>query len=143
MRAEFDDGSPIDHRHQPSSSTVPYFFILPIYVLILLGLLLASGTLLLIKPLRHWSSFVAVGALGTLPGFVLGNLIFWLITWAVFSLLQRPFQQVASDVVKGVAGVAGILFLMVGLALANIVGVIAGFLGGVWVRFRFQSGRPG
>src|SRR6266702_3144066 len=117
---------------------MPYFIICPIYALLFFGLLFASGVLLFIKPLRRWSSYLAVGTLGTFPGFILGNVIFWLIAWGLLTILQKPVQQLTSDIANGVAAVATVIFFVGGLAVANIGGCVAGFLGGVWIRSRFR-----
>ena len=118
---------------------MPYFIICPIYALLFVGLMLASLALLFIKRWRHWSSYVACGALGTFPGFVLGNASFWLVVWGLLTLVQKPVQQITSDIANGVAAVATVIFFVGGLAIANIGGCAAGFLGGVWMRSRFRG----
>ena len=122
---------------------MPYFIICPIYALIFVGLLLASAVLLFIKPLRRWSSYLAVGALGTFPGFILGNVIFWLVAWGLLTILQKPVLQLTSDITNGVAAVATVFFFVGGLAVANIGGCAAGFLGGVWIRSKFKRKNAG
>jgi len=117
---------------------MPYFIICPIYALLFAGLMVLSVVLLFIKRLRRWSSYVAVGALGTFPGFILGNVIFWVITWGLLTILHKPMQQITSDIANGVAAIAVVIFFVGGLDVANIGGCAAGFLGGVWIRSRFR-----
>ena len=122
---------------------MPYFIICPIYALLVVGFMLLSLVLLFIKRLRHWSSYVALGTLGTIPGFVIGNVLFWLVLFGVASLIQKPMQQISSSVLDGVAAVGVVLFFVGGLALANIGGCAAGFLGGVWLRSKFRRKNAG
>jgi len=107
-----------------------YFIIFPIYALLFMGFLLLSVIVLFIKPLRQWSSYLVFGALGTLPGFVIGNILFWLIVWGLLSLLHESAQEITSDIAKAVA----IICFVGGLAVTNIVGCTAGFLGGIRLR---------
>jgi hypothetical protein len=122
---------------------MPYFIICPIYALVFVGLLLASAVLLFIKPLCRWSSYLAVGALGTFPGFILGNVIFWLVAWGLLTILQKPVLQLASDITNGAAAVTTVIFFVGGLAVANIGGCAAGFFGGVWIRSKFKRKNAG
>ena len=82
---------------------MPYFIICPIYALLFTGLMLLSIVLLFIKRLRHWSSYIVLGTLGTIPGFIVGNILFWLLLFGVASLVQKPVQQISSSVLNGVA----------------------------------------
>lgn len=116
---------------------MPYFFILLVYALLFVSLIFLSVVLLFIKRLRHWSSYVALGAVGTFPGFVVGNFLFWLLLFELGPILQKPMQQVSSSVIKDVVGIGMVLVSLGGLAVANIGGCVAGFLGGAWIRSRF------
>jgi len=120
---------------------MPYFFILPIYALLFGGLLMVSIALCFTKRFKHWSSYIAIGALGTFPGFIIGNILFWLVTWGLLTLFHKPMQQMTSDIAHGVETVAVVIFFIGGLSLANIGGCIAGFLGGVWIRSKFSKKR--
>jgi hypothetical protein len=117
---------------------MPYFFIGPIYAILLVGLFALSLVLFCFRRSRHLSSYVAVGALGTFPGFVVGNLLFWLVLFAVASIVKKPLDQISSEVVHGVAAVGLVVFVVGGLAVANIGGCLAGFLAGVWVRRKLR-----
>jgi hypothetical protein len=122
---------------------MPYFIICPIYAVLFVGLLFVSCVLLFIKPLRRWSSYLAVGAVGTLPGFILGNVIFWLVTWGLLTIAHKPLQQLSSDIANGVAAVVVVVFFVGGLAIANIGGCVVGFFGGVWLRAKLRRTNAG
>jgi hypothetical protein len=121
---------------------MPYFIICPIYAVMFLGLLLLAGVLAFTKQFRRWSSYLVAGALGTLPGFIIGNVLFWLIAWGFFTVLQKPLQQVSSDVVNGAAAMGLVIVFVGGLGLANVAGCAAGFLGGIWIRSKFRGQPP-
>ena len=120
-----------------------YFFICPIYALLFAGLMPVSLVLCFIKHLRQWSSYVACGALGTFPGFVLGNIVFWLVALGVLTLVQKSVQHITSDIADDVAPFAIVLFLVGGLAVTNIGGCAAGFFGGVWIRSKYGRKNAG
>jgi ABC-type antimicrobial peptide transport system permease subunit len=117
---------------------MPYFIICPIYALLFVGLLLVSAVLFFIKSTRSWSSYIACGAAGTIPGFILGNILFWLVAWGLVDLMLKPIHQILSDIMNGAAAPVVILLFVGGLAVANIGGCVAGFFAGVWVRSKFR-----
>ena len=82
---------------------MPYFIICPIYALLFVGLLLVSAVLFFIKSTRSWSSYIACGAAGTIPGFILGNILFWLVAWGLVNLMLKPIHQILSDIMNGAA----------------------------------------
>lgn len=120
-----------------------YFFICLIYALLFAGLMLVSLVLCFIKRLRQWSSYVACGALGTFPGFVLGNIVFWLVALGVLTLVQKSARQMTSDIANDVAHLAAATFFVGGLAVANIGGCAAGFFGGAWIRSKYSRKNAG
>jgi hypothetical protein len=122
---------------------MPYFIICPIYAVLFVGLILISLALLFIKELRHWSSYVACGAVGTIPGFILGNILFWVIALGVLQIFQKPMQQITSDIAVGAATITVIIFFIGGLAIANIAGCAVGFVGGLWIRHKFRRKNTG
>ena len=113
---------------------MPYFFICPIYVLLVLGLLgLAVGVRFTSK-YRGYTSHIVFGAIGTFPGFFLGNAMFWALFLGLVWLLKKVPMELSGDVIKTAAafGLAGLF--VGGLALANAVGFVGGFLSGFWLR---------
>jgi hypothetical protein len=113
---------------------MPYFVICPIYaVLVVMGLLLGLGLLFFART-RRFSGFILSGTVGTFPGFVVGNLLFWAIFVGIAMLLKIPIEHFKdSQVVGGVAGILLIIVLVGGLAVANILGCGSGFLVGCWL----------
>ncbi len=112
---------------------MPYFFILPIYAILLAaGLLLGLGFLCFART-RPISGLILSGTFGTLPGFVIGNILFWAVFVGVAMLLKIPVEHFKdSDVAGGIAGFALIFFMIGGLALANVLGCVSGFFAGCW-----------
>lgn len=122
---------------------MPYFFICPIYALLFAGLMPVSLVLCFIKHLRHWSSYIVCGALGTFPGVVLGNVVFWVHALGFLILVKKPVQYITSDIADNVAPFAIVLFLVGGFAVTNIGGCAAGFFGGVWIRSKYGRKNAG
>jgi len=118
---------------------MPYFFICPLYALLFMALMLVSLVLLFIRSWRQYSSYVFFGALGTLPGFIFGNVVFLLVAWGMLAIHQKPMSQVTSDIAQGIATFNLIIFFVSGLAIANLGGCVAGFLGGIWIRSMFRK----
>jgi hypothetical protein len=95
---------------------MPYFVICPIYaVLVAAGLLPGLGLLCFART-RRYSGFVLCGTVGTFPGFVLGNLLFWAVFFGIAVLLKIPVEHFqSSHLVIGTAGIFLIIVLIVGL----------------------------
>jgi hypothetical protein len=117
---------------------MPYFIICPIYAAMFVGMLLLAVALAYTKQFRSCSSYLVAGALGTFPGFIIGNVLFWLVAWGLLTLLQKPLQQVNSDIANGAAAVGLVVSFVGGLAVANVAGCAVGFLAGIWIRSKFR-----
>jgi ABC-type antimicrobial peptide transport system permease subunit len=113
---------------------MPYFFIFPVYVgLVSLGIL-AGLVLLFFQRTRSLSGYVFSGTAGTLPGFIIGNLLFWVLFIGVLRLLKGPIDRLPdTDFVRSLGGRILILMMIGGLALANILGCGIGFFSGCWI----------
>ncbi len=122
---------------------MPYFFIFPAYLLLFIGLLAVSLVFWFIRELRRWSSYIFWGALGTLPGFILGNVLFWLVAWGLLTLGQKSAPEISSDIAKGVATATVIIAFVGGLVIANVGGCVVGFCGGLWLRALFRKRKAG
>lgn len=124
---------------------MPYFFILPIYaILVAAGLLLGLG-FLCFERTRAFSGFILSGTFGTFPGFVIGNILFWAVFVGIAMLLKIPVEHFKdSDVVGGIAGLILLIVMVGGLVLANILGCISGFFAGCWTyaKVRERWSRP-
>ncbi len=113
---------------------MPYFFILSVYIgLLSLGIIVGI-ILLFFQRTRSLSGYIFSGTAGTLPGFIIGNLLFWLLFIGALQLFKEPIHRLPdSDFVRTVGGGFLILLMMGGLALANILGCGLGFLSGCWI----------
>ena len=115
---------------------MPYFFILPAYIA-LAFVLIASGVAVRYVP--RWkfaSAYLIGGALGTLPGFVIANVIVMLsgVIPVILSekiTLPHLLQQIGGFVVAGI--------LLIGPFIASAVGIAGGFFAGVYIVFRKRS----
>lgn len=54
---------------------MPYFFILPLYVLLVAVVLVAAAVFRLQPRFRYLSPYLVAGAIGSLPGMLIGNLL--------------------------------------------------------------------
>lgn len=111
---------------------MPYFFILPVYVLVLLGLLALALVARFVPRLRDYSSYIALGAIGTIPGFIVGNALLWGCIVALAVILKKPLDHVDGALRAG-ASIGFALGIVVGIVVANIGGCVVGFLSGIWL----------
>lgn len=112
---------------------MPYFFIVPAYILLLMVLGIAAFVARMNPGLRGSSAYIAAGTVGTLPGMIIANVLVTLagILPALIAdrfSLPEGLQQICS-VFAGVA-------LLLGPLVASAAGVVLGFLGGCWVVWR-------
>jgi hypothetical protein len=112
---------------------MPYFFILPAYVLLLLVLGIAAFVTRMNPGLRGSSAYIIAGTIGTLPGIIVANLVV-----TVAGILPAVIADHFSlpDGLKQVCGVFAGVALLLGPFVASAVGVVLGFLGGCWVVWR-------
>ena len=85
---------------------------------------------------------VAVGAVGTLPGFLVANLLFWVLLFAFAFLLKKPMDQIWQSEGRDPATHVFAVAIVVGLACANFVGCASGFFVSVWLRRKLRVARP-
>lgn len=112
---------------------MPYFVILPVYVMAVAVLAVIALALVCFERHRRKGLMMLAGTFGTFPGFVVGNLLFWLVIVGIAAIVKTPFDKLSSDLVNGVVGVGLAIFVVVGLAVANIIGCLAGFFGMIWI----------
>jgi hypothetical protein len=115
---------------------MPYFFIVPAYVLLLLVLGIAAFVARMSPGLRGSNSYIIGGMIGTLPGFIVANV---LVTLAGILPAVIADQFSLPDGLKQVCGVFAGVALLLGPFIASAVGVVFGFLGGCWVVRRRTS----
>jgi hypothetical protein len=113
---------------------MPYFVICPIYAaLVAFGLLLGLGLLCSART-RRYAGFILSGTIGTFPGFIIANLLCWVVFFGVAVVLKIPMEHFKdSEIALGMAGIFLIIVLVGGLIVANILGCGSGFLAGCWL----------
>jgi hypothetical protein len=115
---------------------MPYFFIVPAYVLLVVGMTVLAVVARFVPRLRPTSGYVAGGAVGTLPGFVVANVLI-----SIAGLLPVWAAQHVSlpEWLHNVLKVFVAAVLLIGPFVASLLGVALGFAGGicyVWLRRR-------
>jgi hypothetical protein len=115
---------------------MPYFFILPAYVALLIGLIGVAVAARFVPRFRRASGYIIGGAVGTLIGFVIINVIVILAGVAPAWLAQKftfPdwLQQVSRYFVAAT--------LLIGPFIGSAIGVFFGFAAGIYFVFRRRS----
>ena len=112
---------------------MPYFIILPVYALLILGLTIAVVVSRFVPRLRPASGYVIGGTVGTLPGFLLANVVITLAgllpVWVGQNMAMPPWLQDASKFFVAVV-------LLIGPFVASAIGVLIGFAAGLYFVFR-------
>ena len=112
---------------------MPYFFILPAYALLLLGLVAVAIITRFVPRFRTASGYFVGGAVGTLIGFAVINVIVWLVGLTPVWLSQKftfpGWLQQASKFFVAAA-------LLVGPFIGSAVGVLFGFAAGFYYVYR-------
>jgi hypothetical protein len=112
---------------------MPYFFILPVYVILLIVLVGTAVVARFILRFRPASGYLVGGAIGTLIGFVFINVVVMLAGVAPAWLAQKfTFPDWLRQVSKYLA--AGTL--LIGPFIASALGVLIGFAAGIYYVYR-------
>lgn len=109
---------------------MPYFFIIPAYLILLLVLGIAAVVLRGGGDGGRASVSIVSGMAGTLPGIVVANVA---VTVAGVAPLWLSGQVSAPEWMRQVLSVFAVVCLFIGPFVASALGVIAGFLGGWWL----------
>lgn len=107
---------------------MPYFIILPIFALLLVGLGIAAIVARCVESWRPASGYIVGGAGGTLLGFIVVNVIVTLagllpVLVAQHFTLPQWLQQAGAVVVAAI--------LLIGPFVASAIGIVFGFAAGV------------
>jgi hypothetical protein len=112
---------------------VPYFFILPAFLIFEIVLLLAA----LVARYREkfcWASGYLVGiALGSAAGFVLANLILWFVCAALAFLANKDFMP---EIVRTITQYISAFGLLIGPFVVSGGGLLIGTLFGTYFVYR-------
>ena len=117
---------------------MPYFIILPVYALLLAFLAAASVVARCVESWRPASGYIVGGTVGTLPGFIVANVVVTLAGLLPVLVAQhftppQWLQQAGAVVVAAI--------LLIGPFVASAIGVVLGFAAGVFFVFRRRRRR--
>ena len=117
---------------------MPYFIILPAYVALLLFLIVAAVVTRCVASWRAASGYIVGGTVGTLPGFIIANVIVTLAGILPVLLTQKisppPWLQQVVAIIVG-------FILILGPFVASAIGVALGFAAGAFFVFRRRRRR--
>jgi len=98
---------------------MPYFLILPLYIFLLIGTVVAGIVLLNIPKLKPYARYVFGAAIGSIPGFILANALLFLVAIGLVNVsMPKSFDQVR--------GIAAAVTLFICPFIVSFVGVVAG-----------------
>jgi len=112
-------------------SRMLYFFILPAYLLLLLVVSITSTVLYFRPSSRHVGRYGIGIAVGSLPGFLVANVVLWIFTIAILDLQLPDWLQGIHKLIVGV-----LVFL--GPVPVSALGIIAGGLIGAYITHRMS-----
>ncbi len=112
---------------------MPYFFILPIYCLLLVALGAAAVVARCVAEWRPASGVIVGGMVGSLAGFIAANVI---ITGVGLMPVMVGNHFAAAGWERQVAGIFAAVMLLLGPFVASAMGVVIGFAAGVVVVLR-------
>jgi len=112
---------------------MPYFIILPAYVVLLAALVVAATAARLVPSLRSTSGYIVGGTVGTLPGFIVSNVI---VTLAGLLPVFAAQKVTLPEWVHQAGAFLAVAILFIGPFVASAAGVVLGFIAGVYFVFR-------
>jgi hypothetical protein len=112
---------------------MPYFFILPAYVALFIALIVIAIITRFVARFRLASGYIVAGAIGTLIGFVIINIVVWIVGLFPVWLNQKVslpdwLQQVSKFFVAGT--------LLIGPFIGSAIGILLGFAAGFYFVYR-------
>jgi hypothetical protein len=108
---------------------MPYFFIIPAYLALLIGLVAAAIMARFIPRFQPASRYILAGAIGTLAGFIIINLIVFL---AGMSPVWLAEKITFPDWLHQVSKYFVVATLLIGPFVGSAVGVLVGFVAGLY-----------
>ncbi len=112
---------------------MPYFFILPVYVALLLGLIGAAVVARFVPRFQSASGYIFGGAIGSLVGFLLVNVAVILVGATPAWLAQRfTFPDWLQQTSKFFVATT----LFIGPFIGSAIGALLGFAAGFYIVFR-------
>ena len=118
---------------------MPYFFILPAYVALLVGLIGAAIIARFVPRFQPASGYIVGGAIGTLFGFVIINVFVWIV-----GLFPAWLNQKVSfpDCLLHVSQFFVAATLLIGPFIGSAIGVLLGLVAGLYFVFRRRDMQP-
>ena len=123
-------------RNWNSIWEMPYFILLPLYALYLLALFMLGAVLLFVPKLRSYASFVFAAAFGSLPGFIVANVVLVVFSIIVLDLPAPKSIQTVQAIFIGAT-------IFIGPFIVSTAGVLLGSLVGVGVMWRLKRNQRG
>ena len=112
---------------------MPYFFILPAYIVLLIGLIGAAVVARFVPRFQSASGYLFAGAVGTVLGFVIINVLVWIVglfpAWVNQKVSLPEWLQHASMYFVAAA-------LLIGPFIGSVIGVLLGFAAGLYFVYR-------
>ena len=112
---------------------MPYFFILPAYVALLMALVCAAIVAHFVPRLRQASGYIFAGAVGTLFGFVIINVFVWIVGLFPAWLNQKVSL---SDWLRHLFQLFVAATLLIGPFIGSAIGVLLGFPAGIYFIYK-------
>ena len=109
-----------------------YFFILPVFVGLLIVLILAAIVTRFIPAWSRVSPYLFSGAIGFTIGFLVANIINFLVGLAPGLILN---SQDIPETVRQVIGTISAFILFLGPVFASAIGAVVGFVLGIWFAY--------
>jgi len=112
---------------------MPYFFILPAYVALLVVLIIAAVVTYAVPRCKSASGYIVAGTVGTLVGFVVINVVVIVLGVLPAWLAQKvAFPEWLQQVSK----IFVVAALLIGPFIGSAIGVLIGFMAGLYFIYR-------
>ena len=115
---------------------MPYFFIVPAFLLLFLGLL-AGGLLLRFTRLKKAAPFAFGAAIGSLAGFVGANGMLWALVYGALQLMPQATTHLEpTGWLSALTALSAVGMLIIMPMLASAAGTIVGAVAGLYLAMR-------
>jgi len=115
---------------------MPYFFIIPAYVVLLVGLIGVAVVTRFVPRFRRASGYFIGGAVGTLIGFIIIN-VFVVFAGVAPAWLVQKFA--CPDWLQQVSRYFVAAALLIGPFIGSAIGIFLGFAAGIYFVFRRRN----
>ena len=112
---------------------MPYYFILPAFMALIIILLLMAIVFMFIPRFRPLSKYIFSGTAGSFIGFIIFNVAIWICIWLMMRFEENINLPSWLNHIYGLF-MAGTLFI--GPFVVSAIGVIIGFISGLYFIYR-------